>query len=259
MSSWQALDEEVARWRAAGRRVDLWWRDDDAIDATQPLDRLIGIHRDSGAALALAVVSAGATQTLARRLADETGIDVLQHGYGHFNHAGTGEKKMELGGHRPAMIVLGEMATGWLALERVFASRALAVMVPPWNRIAPALLPSLPEIGFVGLSAFGPRSRPEPARRLRQVNAHVDLIDWRGERGFVGEANALTRLVQSIAWARNGPGEHAAEPIGILTHHLAMDEPAWDFLQYLLERVTKAPGIAILPARDLFASREARA
>ena len=55
------------------------------------------------------------------------------------------------------MIVLGELGTGWLALERLFGGRALSVMVPPWNRIAPALVPTLPEIGFRGLSTFGLR------------------------------------------------------------------------------------------------------
>ena len=30
MTSWQALSDEAARWRDAGRTADLWWRDDDA-------------------------------------------------------------------------------------------------------------------------------------------------------------------------------------------------------------------------------------
>ncbi len=96
------------------------------------------------------------------------------------------------------MVVLGDLGTGWLALERLFGARALAVLVPPWNRIAPALVPALPEIGFRGLSTFGPRARPEPVRGLRQVNTHVDLIDWRGGRGFVGAAPALNSLVQAL-------------------------------------------------------------
>ena len=141
MSSWQALEEEAARWHEAGRSADLWWRDDDAADAGPALDRLLALHRETRAPLALAVVPAHATPALADRLAAETGVDLLQHGYAHVNHAPAGEKKAELGPHRPAMIVLGELGTGWLALERLFGGRALAVMVPPWNRIAPALVP----------------------------------------------------------------------------------------------------------------------
>ena len=55
------------------------------------------------------------------------------------------------------MLVLGELGTGRMALERLFGARPLPVLVPPWNRIAPALVPTLPEIGFAGLSTFGAR------------------------------------------------------------------------------------------------------
>jgi hypothetical protein len=254
MSSWAALDEEIARWRDAGREIALWWRDDDAADVGPALERLMRLQHATSAPLALAVVPAQATAALAARLAGESMIDVLQHGYAHVNHAGTTEKKMELGLQRPAMIVLGDLGTGWMALERLFGPRALAVLVPPWNRIAPALVPALPEIGFRGLSTFGARTRSEPVRGLRQVNTHVDLIDWRGGRGFVGAEQALEALVRSLAAARIQNGE----PIGILSHHLAMDEGAWDFLMSLLGRATMMPGLKIHPAHQLFASREAR-
>ena len=145
MSGWQALEDELARWRDAGRSAEVWWRDDDAADVGPELDRLLGVHRESDTPLALAVVPSQATSDLAARLAGEPGIDLLQHGYAHVNHAPLGDgKKMELGPHRPAMVVLGELGTGWLALERLFGNRPLAVIVPPWNRIAPALVPTLP-------------------------------------------------------------------------------------------------------------------
>jgi hypothetical protein len=156
------------------------------------------------------------------------------------------------------MLVLGELGTGWLALERLFGRKALPVMVPPWNRIAPALIPTLPEIGFVGLSTFGPRKRRDPMRGLRQVNTHVDLIAWQETRGFVGEAAALGQLVAALTRARAGIPGGNAEPIGILSHHLAMDEPAWDFLQSFLEGAKNLSGVKLVPAVELFASREAR-
>jgi len=252
-AAWDRFDAEMERWREADREAELWWRDDDAADAGPGLDRLLALRRKTGVPLALAVVPANATRQLADRLAGEAFVDVLQHGYAHVNHAGPSEKKVELGAHRPAMLVLGELGTGWLALERLFGRLALSVLVPPWNRIAPALIPALPEIGFVGLSTFGLRTRPEPVRGLRQVNTHVDLIDWR-ERRFVGEQIAVDALVNALGVSRNGN----AEPIGILSHHLAMDEAAWDFLNLLLGRAIMSPGVKMRPARRLFASREAR-
>jgi hypothetical protein len=251
VSTWQALDEEAARWQEAGRTAQLWWRDDDAADSGPALDRLLGLHRQTDTPLSLAVVPAHATPALANRLAAEPGVDLLQHGYAHLNHAAPGEKKAELGPHRPAMIVLGELGTGWLALERLFGGRALSVMVPPWNRIAPALVPTLPEIGFSGLSTFGPRRRPRPVRGLLQINTHVDLIDWKSGRSFAGEAAVLGALVAALAHARTV----SDEPVGLLSHHLAMDGRAWDFLRSMWEKAPIMPGIRIQPAHELFAAK----
>lgn len=254
MSGWADVRSEVARWRDMGRAIELWWRDDDAVDATAALDRLLAIRESVALPLALAVVPSRARAALADRLAGDAAVAVLQHGYAHVNHGVAGAKKIELGAERPAMMVLGELGTGWLALERLFAERALPILVPPWNRIAPGLVPVLPEIGFAGLSTFGAR-RTARVGRLAQANTHVDLIDWRGSRGFVGEAVALDGLVNALAAARRGPGE----PIGMLSHHLAMDEGAWDFLRSFWETALCIPGIRTCSAGDLFALREARA
>jgi hypothetical protein len=255
MSSWQALDDEVDRWRDAGRAVELWWRDDDAVDTGAALDRLLELQQQTAVPLALAVVPARATRALAERLAAVPAIDVLQHGYAHANHALPPDKKSELGPHRPAMLVLGELGTGRMALEGLFAARALPVLVPPWNRIAPGLVPALPEIGFTGLSTFAARRRAEPVKGLRQINTHVDLIDWKDRHKFVGQDAAVATLVEALRQSRGA----TSEPVGLLSHHLAMDEGAWDFLRSFFGKAIKLPGVTLCSARDLFASREARA
>lgn len=253
MTSWTAIDEELARWRDTGRTPTLWWRDDDAVDAMPALDRLLTLQRTLGVPLALAVVPAGATQALAVRLSQAPRIDLLQHGYAHSNHAPAGERKAELGPERPAMVVLGELGTGWLALERLFGASVLPVLVPPWNRIAPGLVPALPEIGFRGLSTFGIRPRTRPVSGWVQVNTHIDLIDWRTRR-FAGADAVMGAFAGALVAARE-----SEEPVGLLSHHLAMDEPAWDFLNSFWERVGGTPGIGIAAANSLFASGEARA
>jgi hypothetical protein len=262
VTSWSALADELARWQEAGRTPELWWRDDDAADATPALDRLLALQRTHALPLALAVVPARATPALAARLSQAQDTDLLQHGYAHTNHAPAGEKKAELGPERPAMIVLGELGTGWLALERW--ANILPVLVPPWNRIAPGLVPALPEIGFRGLSTFGIRSRARPVSGLVQVNTHIDLIDWRTRR-FAGAEAVLGACTQALAASRRGAetnkrtGQEArgsGEPIGLLSHHLAMDEAAWDFLNSFWGRMGQLPAIRIRPARELFASTE---
>ncbi|MBX3499721.1 MAG: polysaccharide deacetylase family protein [Alphaproteobacteria bacterium] len=254
MSAWRELDEELARWSDLGRVATLWWRDDDASDATPALDRLLALQARHDVGLALAVIPERATAALSARLADAAGTAVLQHGYAHQNHAAAGEKKTELGPHRPAMVVLGELGTGWMALERFFGARALPVMVPPWNRIAPALVPILPEIGLRGLSTFGPRRRMEPVRGLCQVNTHVDPVDWRGGRGFVGEQAAVASLTRSLAIRRLGGFESAVgeETTGLLTHHLVQDEAVWAFIERLIARLRAHSGVRILAPQEVF-------
>jgi hypothetical protein len=263
LSDWSLLDDEIGRWREAGREAILWWRDDDAEEATPELERLLAVQRRTGMPLALAVVPSRATPALAERLEDTPAVNLLQHGYAHVNHALAADKKSELGNHRPAMLVLGELGTGWLAMERLFGEcrtdgRVLNVLVPPWNRIAPELVPALPEIGFAGLSTFGLRPRGEPVRGLRQVNTHLDLIDWHDGGRFVGAAPALERLTAALAAARTIAPSRQPEPIGILSHHLVMDDGAWDFLTSLIEKVRKLQGVKTPAAHELFASREAR-
>jgi hypothetical protein len=253
MSTWPAIEQELARWRDAGREAVLWWRDDDAADVTPALDRLLDLQRDRDVPLALAVVPAHATAALAPRLGAAPGVDLLQHGYAHTNHAPAGDKKEELGTQRPSMVVLGELGTGWMALERWFGPRALPVLVPPWNRIAPGLVPALPEIGYRGLSTFGIRKRVSPVSGLLQVNTHIDLIDWKMRR-FAGAETLLAIFAQALAAART-----TGEPIGLLSHHLAMDEAAWSFLQSFWGALKGMPDVRIAAAHDLFASREARA
>jgi len=143
-------------------------------------------------------------------------------------------------------------------MERLFGGRALNVMVPPWNRIAPALVPTLPEIGFSGLSTFGRRQRARPVRGLLQVNTHVDLINWqaktdsKGRRGFVGEEVALAALIGALSYAR----KETAEPVGLLSHHLAMDGGAWDFLRSFWQRTKTMPGLRVRSACELFAGKK---
>ena len=140
-----------------------------------------------------------------------------------------------------------------MAMERLFAARSLPVMVPPWNRIAAHLVPALPEIGYRGLSTYDIRPRARPVSGLVQVNTHVDLIDWKARR-FAGAETLLATFAQALAAART-----TGEPVGLLSHHLAMDEAAWSFLQSFWGTVKGMSGVKIAAAKDLFASREARA
>jgi hypothetical protein len=205
--------------------VEFWLRDDDATVPGMALDRLLGM----GVPVTLAVIPADAEKPLADRLAGAAHVTVAVHGWAHVNHAGPGEKKQELGGHRPLAVVADELRRGLDRLSGLFSAQACPVLVPPWNRIAPEVIAALPGLGFRGLSVFG----PEAGAPLPVMNTHVDIIDWRGTRGGRDDAALMADLVRAIA--RGGP-------VGVLTHHLVHDAQAWGFLERLFALTRDHPG-----------------
>jgi hypothetical protein len=243
------LDDEWDAWVEEGRAVDFWWRDDDAQRPTPALQRLLALAAETAVPLTLAVVPMGAENALADLVELAPGVTVAQHGYAHVNHAGTGRKKAELAAGRPTSEVLAELVRGRRRLAGLFGVRFRAVLAPPWNRIDPLLVPSLPGAGFHGLSTFGARSSAEPAPGLTQGNCHVDIVDWRGSRGFVGEDAALAAIVDHLAQRRRGEVD-AEEVTGVLTHHLVMDEACWAFLARLFERTRAHPVVRWLALEE---------
>jgi hypothetical protein len=256
MADWDDLTHELDAWGEAGLTATLWWRDDDAVAPSDALDRLLATALETGAPLALAVIPKNAEPALAARIDESHAtIGVLQHGYGHTNHAGEGDKKIELGRERPAEIVIAELGVGWERLQKLFGPHALPVMVPPWNRIAPHIVPMLPEMGYRGLSTFEARTRAEAVRGLTQVNTHIDVIDWKGSRGFVGTEAALDAALDHLRARRTGAADRN-EPTGLLTHHLAHDPPADAFIADFVRRTGAHSATRWLPAETVFPVRE---
>jgi hypothetical protein len=250
--AWGRLTAALDAWAETGRTATLWWRDDDAADATPALEAMLARADQHGVPLAVAVIPGRMTPALPARLAPAAGVTVLQHGYAHINHAPPEEKKCELGGHRPADHVVAELALGWQSLADALGAKALPVMVPPWNRIAPNLVPYLGELRFSGLSTFGARGRAQPVRGVRQVNVHTDLIDWPGTRRFAGDAAVLDGLSGHLA-ARLENTADPDEPTGLMTHHLAHDEASWRFLDQLFMIIGAHPAARWLDAAEIFA------
>ena len=248
---WSDLSNELDAWHGEGRIASLWWRDDDAAAPVPALDRLADLAHEHAVTVGLAVIPALAQPSLEPWL-EPVRAEVLQHGWAHRSHAAGGEKKSELGRHRVPGVMTVELSKGLVKLRELAGARFQPVLVPPWNRIDPALIPTLPRAGFRGLSAYGPRPSVEPAPGLRQTNCHVDVVDWRGGRGFVGRDRALAAVVAHLV-ARRARTVDPAEPTGLLTHHAVHEESTWTFIARFLERTWHhpatrwlAPGEAIL-------------
>jgi hypothetical protein len=246
--SWSDLVRELDHWAEAGKTAEFWWRDDDASDATDALERLIALHGGHNVPLLLAVIPARAQDDLADRLRAEADIVVCQHGWAHLNHAPPGRSKAELGAHRPPSYVLGELARGALALDRVFGESWLRVLVPPHNRIAPDVAAGLQSAGYVGLSTDKPR-RGKPAG-IVQINTHIDIMNWT-TRAFLGDDAALDLAIHHLRDKRTGRAD-PDEPTGLLTHHLAHDEPAWGFTDRFLGAIATHRAARWCDVRDIF-------
>lgn len=263
-AAWNALVGELDVWVDEGRQASFWWRDDDAGRPGPAFERLLSLAADLALPLGLAVVPTWLTPEVAEAIrAMPTSVVVLQHGFAHVNHetqVQPGERKIrpaECGIARPAQAALEELAEGIAYLRAAFGSRFLPVFVPPWNRIASAVLASLPRLSYRGVSAFGPRLSAEPVPRLFQVNCHADPILWREGKRFAGASGTLERLRTHLLARRAGQAD-PREPTGILTHHRDMDPEFWSFLRELLSRLQTHPAVRFSPLPSLlFAERRA--
>ena len=253
---WSDLIDELDRWKEAGQVATLWWRDDDAVEPTDRLDRLLSISGD--VPIALAVVPAGADVRFAEWLAhplrsrQTAHLFVLQHGWRHQNHA-VGSKKSEFPPEHPREMVASDLAAGRSRLATIFEARALPVLAPPWNRFDCRFLSLLVDCGLRGISGAGPRRPVPPTPGVATANVHVDLVAWTGNRGFVGEDIALRGLIAHLSARRCGRVD-AAEPTGILTHHLVQDEATGTFLRKLVAISGVHRAVRWLDAKEVFAT-----
>lgn len=249
--AWQWLGRELDTWANTGQTANFWWRDDDATGPGTALDRLVGLSRKREVPLALAVIPEGLKPELADFLQDYSLICVFQHGFAHENHAPLGQRKLELGGTQTTEESIADLRRGYQILHEHFPARFNPVLVPPWNRIDSRLVAQLADIGFAGISTMKVCRNAYPAPGLRQVNTHLDPVNWRHRGGFIGVYPAIAILVQHLIAKRLGYRD-CDEPTGILTHHLAQNEAVWCFVEDLLQFLSDHPAAAWLDASTIW-------
>ena len=245
---WGALSEELDQWSQLGQIATFWWRDDDATQPSDRLDRLLDIA--AGTPIALAVIPMAAAPALANRLAGATNITIMQHGFAHTNHAPKSDRKAEFGNHRPNDVMVDEIAQGAAHLSGTFHNNLARTFVPPWNRIADNIVTLLPKTGISALSSIGP-CLPNPP--VPQLNVHVDIIDWRGHRGFRG-SETIDCMVDHLSRRRLGLND-MNEATGLLTHHLDHDDACWQFIADLLSLTAAHPSVRWTSAAEELASQ----
>ncbi|MEQ1614069.1 MAG: polysaccharide deacetylase family protein [Hyphomicrobiaceae bacterium] len=239
--AWQPLLDELDRWSEAGNVATFWWRDDDAIEPTFALDRMLALVNRFQVPLGLAVIPATATPQLADRLRNEKLVEVLQHGYRHKNHATPGERAAEFGPQRTFDVRRREIEAGRLLLKDF---NLVPIFVPPWNRYEKALVREIEFGGLKAISAFG--APDHQSMVIIECNCQIDIISWRTTRGFAGVEKSVHKIVDHLIARRTGKAASLGSlkvATGLLTHHLDHDEGCWTFLGELFTRLKGHPAV----------------
>ena len=224
--------------------LQIWWRDDDAGRDHRHLGRLLALAHAHAAPLALAIVPEWLEPAAAERIGRAGAVTILQHGVAHRDHARPGERRIELGGEASPAAMADAILDGKRRLEAAFGTRFLRVMVPPWNRIGADFVASLPAWGFAGFSGWAD-SGPEAPAGIARVDTHIDAMEWRPDRRCLGYPELVGRLAAAVERCPDGP-------IGLLTHHLVVDDDGFDTLDRLIGLVQDHPKLCLRGASELF-------
>jgi len=243
---------ELDAWTKADMTAKLWWRDDDAGEPCVELDTLFRFSNEHVVPCGLAAVPAWAGEPLRKDVSNQPHIWILQHGYAHINHVPGSGKAWELGKHRPTSIILEELRAGMLKFTQLFKNRFVPVLVPPWNRMDPELLPYLSVMGYRGISTSYSKHRPLPLDNLRVADAHCDVLRWKEKPArFAGTEKCVKLIVNHLRDKRTGQTDET-EPTCVLTHHQVMDQGAWDFMDTLFSLTNGHSAASWLSPTDIW-------
>lgn len=226
-----AVKRHLDQLAGEGGRVRFWLRDDDAVQPSAALQRLLSLTAQYPVPLVLAVIPEETGAELADLLSVLDHVRVAVHGWSHRSYSTAPAKKQELGLDRPIAEVLAELQSGFAKLQSLYGLQFEPMLVPPWNRIAPEIIDALPALGFESLSVFGREKQAVPG----VLNTHVDLMDWRGTGGGKPADDLFAEVLACLT------ADDPVPAIGVLAHHLVHDDNAWAFLEELFALTAAHP------------------
>lgn len=196
-----------------------WWRDDDLTEPTAAGDKILELAHFYQIPVTFAVIPDLAQPSLKPWL-DQHHVcyQIAQHGLRHDNNAVKNQKKTELTENTN----LEGLLLGKEKLQKLFKEKFYPIIVPPWNRFDPELLPFLKK-NYDKISTFG--------TEIDQafVNTHIDLIAWRDNKRCLTAEEVYRALEHQL---RINPHQRK---IGILTHHLVHEDAHNELLEKLIQ------------------------
>jgi hypothetical protein len=246
--AWHSVRDELDCWVNSGLKAKFWVRDDDAIEPSEQLMRLRSLAASHDIRVGLAVIPGCVSRDLIKFLdRNAPQFYPMCHGWKHVNY-NLKKRPAEFGPDRPISGLVSDAKSAFRVFSELFGS-ARAIFVPPFNRVTPTLIKSLPDIGFLGVSLmpnYFERKILQVGSRLNynmpikipdfnvgpRIDVHIDVINWRARTAREIPAIA-NELVQHLRVRRLG-FLRADAPIGLLTHHLVHDERIWRLCRDIL-------------------------
>jgi hypothetical protein len=240
---YEELRAELDTWLAEGLTSAFWLRDDDAVADTPQLHQLLAITKIVQAQIAVAVIPKRVEASLPELLVGAR-CTVWQHGWAHCFHTGG-----EFGEGRPFKHMIEDSIAGAQAMDNLFGpDQWQRVFVPPNHMLALQFKARIHQLNYIGVSAGHPLTPPLPG--ILEMNAEIDVMDW-----YAGKILPESRLCHEVVKQlqdRRLKRVPTKTPIGILTHHLALDVEGWQALSNLMELVQSHPAAKFTNADKLF-------
>ncbi len=225
----------------------VFFRADDVGAGGRAFQALCNIFREHRVPVAMAVVPAWLSSARIRQLfQDAPAEDGLwgwhQHGWRHVNWQRSG-KKSEFGRQRPFEKQWRDIWQGRQKMHEIFGDDVIPIFTPPWNRLSPATLKILRELGFCGVSLSDPLPRGSRSNsQLLNLRVHIDLHTRKASNGDSDYELLLRQLGSQLA---------RKEPLGIMVHHKCMTLFAFEFLHALIHLLRLSYHTTFLGFRDL--------
>lgn len=246
----QALKIELDEWSRNQAAATIWWRDDDLHQPTPELELILYTSEITRFKPLLGVIPLLSVQELPASLKNfDARIGI--HGLQHINHNIRLARKSEFGSARCIEDQKQDIKKAKDVLLSLFGDSVLNCFIPPWNRISSELVAYLPNLGFSSISAFGERKTKHPVPNLLQINTHVDLIDWKNTRKFIGGESMASQLTNYLRRKRLDTSNHF-EPIGLLSHHLEMNKKDWEEFQTVCLTLKKHAAVYLADPIEIF-------
>ena len=231
--SWKKLSDELKKWEGINRTPIFWLRDDDITKGNSNIFRLINLCESNDTSLYLAAIPAEIDLKLVNKIKDYSKVYFFQHGYTHRNHSPGKISKSEFSSIREIDTMNSEIQKGFKILSDCCGEKFLPVFVPPWNRMTEKLFPFLPKLGLKAYS--GKKTSFTKIKEIFIRDAHVDIINWKNNRKFIGEIIAIKEIVNQLVSTRKNQSV-TTMPTCILTHHKVMGDDSFLFLETLIKK-----------------------